>query len=440
MIKKNYICYECNTKYTKWLGKCINCLQWNKILEYKSSYYKNTLNKIIDISTINLNKVNKISSKFEEFDRVLGGGFIPGSTILLGGNPGTGKSTLFLQIANKLIIQNLKVLYITGEETLLQLAFRANRLFINKGIKLLQETSVTKIIDIIECNPMDIVIIDSIQTMIVENINKYLTGGVIQIRQSAYILINFAKKKGIVLLLIGHVIKDGNLAGPKLLEHMIDVSLMLETNQDYRMLRSTKNRFGSINELGIFKMLESGMKEVKDPSSIFISQNKENTPGNVVMIILEGTRPILVEIQALVEEHNKLINYKMISVGIDINRLSLLITILNKYTGLFIGNIFINVVGGIKIIETSADLAVLAVIISSLHNRYIPMEFVILGEVGLNGEIRPIINIENRLLEAIKHGFTKAIIPKNNIKSNFDFKKITIFCIEKISELLKIIL
>lgn len=358
----------------------------------------------------------RIPSGMEEFDRVLGGGLVPGSAILIGGHPGAGKSTLLLQTMCALAA-NRSALYITGEESLHQIAMRAGRLNLaTDALKLLAETNVHTILHAIEQHKPKLVVVDSVQATYVPDISS-APGGVAQVRESAAYLIQAAKQRGFVLFLVGHVTKDGSLAGPKVLEHMIDSSILLEGSHDsrFRTLRGQKNRFGAVNELGVFAMTEQGLREVKNPSAIFLSRGEEMTPGTVVMVVWEGTRPLLVEIQALVDD-SQLANPRRVAVGLEQNRLAMLLAVLHRHGGLHIGgmDVFVNVVGGVKVLETSADLALLMALVSSFRNRILPKELVVFGEVGLGGEIRPVPSGQERLKEAAKHGFRHAIVPRSN--------------------------
>ena len=429
-----FVCTECGAEYRKWQGQCTSCQEWNTLSEVRLSgashgtataaarggYSGSLSREVIDLASVDLAEVPRLSSTFAEFDRVLGGGLVPGSAVLLGGNPGAGKSTLLLQTACKLA-QQRRVLYVTGEESLSQVAMRAHRLQLpTQGLKMLAETSVETILAIAERERPEILVIDSIQTMHLEDIAS-APGGVAQVRESAAALTRFAKQSNTVLLLVGHVTKDGSLAGPKVLEHMIDASLLLEGGADsrFRTLRGQKNRFGAVNELGVFAMLEHGMKEVKNPSAIFLSRQQEQAPGSLVMVVWEGTRPILVEVQALLDE-SALGNPRRVAVGLDANRLSMLLAVLHRHGGLFTGDqdVFLNVVGGVKVLETSADLAVLLAVVSSLQSRPLARELVVFGEVGLSGEIRPVPSGQERIIEAAKHGFTRAIVPRGNVPRN----------------------
>ncbi|MDR5900528.1 DNA repair protein RadA [Halomonas icarae] len=434
-VKSAFVCTECGAEYRKWQGQCGSCREWNTLSEVRlaparpgggsaaaaagggrGGYAGALTREVVDLGSVDLSEVPRLSSTFAEFDRVLGGGLVPGSAVLLGGHPGAGKSTLLLQTACKLA-QQQGVLYVTGEESLSQVAMRAHRLQLpTQGLKMLAETSVETVLAVAERERPDILIIDSIQTMHLEDIAS-APGGVAQVRESAAALTRFAKQSNTVLLLVGHVTKDGSLAGPKVLEHMIDASLLLEGGADsrFRTLRGQKNRFGAVNELGVFAMLEHGLKEVKNPSAIFLSRTEEQAPGSLVMVVWEGTRPILVEVQALLDD-SPLGNPRRVAVGLDANRLAMLLAVLHRHGGLFTGDqdVFLNVVGGVKVLETSADLAVLLAVVSSLQSRPLPRELVVFGEVGLSGEIRPVPSGQERIVEAAKHGFTRAIVPRAN--------------------------
>ena len=465
--KSAFVCTECGSEFSKWQGQCSGCREWNTLQEIRVGAtvlpgaapaaggistggasrgaisarggYAGTLSdNVTDLSNVSLAEVPRFSSTFGEFDRVLGGGLVPGSAVLLGGHPGAGKSTLLLQTACKLA-QHKRSLYVTGDESLSQVAMRAHRLQLpTQGLKMLAETSVETILATAEREKPEVLIIDSIQTMHLEDLSS-APGGVSQVRESAAALTRFAKRTNTVLLLVGHVTKDGSLAGPKVLEHMIDASLLLEGDGDsrFRTLRGQKNRFGAVNELGVFAMVELGLKEVKNPSAIFLSRSEEQSSGSLVMVVWEGTRPILIEVQALLDD-SPLGNPRRVAVGLDGNRLSMLLAVLNKHGGLFTGDqdVFLNVVGGVKVLETSADLAVLCAVVSSLQNRPLPRELVVFGEVGLSGEIRPVPSGQERIVEAAKHGFTRAIVPKGNAPKNPP-KGMTIVAVDKLSQALE---
>lgn len=432
MAKKKtaYVCTECGSDHSKWQGQCTDCGQWNTLQEFVVSsskaptrdarfegYAGDTSSQGVQrLADINLNEVPRFTSGMAEFDRVLGGGLVPGSAILIGGHPGAGKSTLLLQTLCNLAA-HMPVLYVTGEESLQQVAMRAQRLGLPlNDLQILSETNVERLTQLLQQHQPKIVVIDSIQVMHVEGIES-APGSVSQVRESAAYLTRFAKQTGTVLLLVGHVTKDGTLAGPKVLEHMIDCSIMLEGSGDsrYRVLRAIKNRFGAINELGVFAMLDTGLKEVKNPSSIFLSRSDEPAAGSVVMVIWEGTRPLLVEIQALVDDSH-FGNPKRVAVGLDQNRLNLLLAVLHRHGGVHLGDqdVYINVVGGVKVSETGADLALLLAALSSFRNQPLEQGLIVFGEVGLSGEIRPVPSGQERIKEAAKHGFTRAIVPKAN--------------------------
>lgn len=428
-VKTAYVCNDCGSDYPKWQGRCDDCGAWNTLSEFRTgastggkskatfSGYAGNLSEVVTLGDIDLAAVPRLSSGVEEFDRVLGGGLVPGSAILIGGHPGAGKSTLLLQVLCRLA-KSQPALYVTGEESLQQVAMRAQRLGLpTDSLQLLSETSVEAVCAVAQQKKPKLLVVDSIQVMSVEDIQS-APGGVAQVRESAAILIRHAKQTNMVLILVGHVTKDGTLAGPKVLEHMIDCSIMLEGADDsrFRTLRGVKNRFGAVNELGVFAMTEKGLREVSNPSAIFLSRASEPAAGSVVMVIWEGTRPILVEVQALVDSSN-FGNPRRLAVGVDQNRLSMLLAVLHRHGGLQVGDqdVFINVVGGIKVAETSADLAVVLAIVSSLRDRPLPADLVVFGEVGLSGEIRPVPSGQERLNAAAKHGFRRAIVPQANV-------------------------
>lgn len=433
MAKKKtaYVCSDCGADHSKWQGQCTGCGAWNTLQEFVVSGTKTSdrparfqgyagqddSSGIQTLSDVNLTEVPRFSSGMQEFDRVLGGGLVPGSAILIGGHPGAGKSTLLLQTMCYLASQ-MKTLYVTGEESLQQVAMRAKRLGLPMDqLSMLSETSVDALLRKVQQHQPGVVVIDSIQVMHIDGVES-APGSVSQVRESAALLTRFAKQTNTVMLLVGHVTKDGTLAGPKVLEHMIDCSIMLEGSNDsrYRTLRGIKNRFGAINELGVFAMLDTGLKEVKNPSSIFLSRSDEPAPGSVVMVIWEGTRPLLVEIQALVDDSH-FGHPKRVAVGLDQNRMNLLLAALHRHGGVHLGDqdVYINVVGGVRVNETSADLALLLAALSSFRNTALPQDLIAFGEVGLSGEIRPVPSGQERIKEAAKHGFKTAIVPKANM-------------------------
>lgn len=425
--KTGYVCTECGADFSKWMGQCSECGTWNSVREVRlgaatkkasnlQGYAGAENTKVSKLNEIDLDELPRFSSGMDEFDRVLGGGFVPGSVVLIGGHPGAGKSTLLLQTLCHLAEQ-CQALYITGEESLQQVAMRAQRLQLPMDkLDLLSATDVEHIITQAQLQQPKLIVIDSIQVMHLADISS-APGSVSQVRESAAALTRFAKESGTVLILVGHVTKDGTLAGPKVLEHIIDCSIMLEGSHDarFRTLRGHKNRFGAVNELGVFAMTEQGMKEVSNPSAIFLQRSEEVSSGSVVMVIWEGTRPLLVEIQALVDDSN-LGNPRRVAVGLEQNRLSMLLAVLHKHGGIMIGDqdVFVNAVGGVKIVETGADLALILALVSSFRDRALPRELMVFGEIGLSGEIRPVPNGQDRLREASKHGFKRAIVPAGN--------------------------
>ena len=413
--KSAFVCNDCGADYRKWQGQCSACQAWNTLTEVRisggptSSLQKTrggfvgataTVQKLSDIDLVDL---PRFSSGFAELDRVLGGGFVPGSAILIGGHPGAGKSTLLLQTLCALA-SSASSLYVTGEESPQQVAMRASRLDVNE------------ILSAADQHKPKILVVDSIQVVHSDALTS-APGSVAQVRDCAALLTRYAKQTGTVLILVGHVTKDGSLAGPKVLEHMIDCSVLLEGEQDsrYRTLRGQKNRFGAVNELGVFAMTDRGLKEVSNPSAIFLERAETPAPGTVVVVVWEGTRPLLVEIQALVDASN-LGNPRRVAVGFEQNRLAMLLAVLHRHVGLHVGDqdVFANVVGGVRIAETSGDLSLLLAVVSSLRNRVLPKDLVVFGEVGLTGEIRPVASGQERIAEAAKHGFKRAIVPKGN--------------------------
>ena len=372
--------------------------------------------KVVKMDKVDLSELPRMSSGLSELDRVLGGGLVPGSVVLMGGDPGIGKSTILLQSLCK-ISETDSVLYVTGEESLQQVTMRAQRLGLATGdFSLLTETQVEQITTQALMQKPKVMVVDSIQTIYTEMLQS-APGGVAQVRESAAQLVRFAKQTGITLLVVGHVTKDGALAGPRVLEHMVDAVLYFEGERDgrLRLLRAVKNRFGAVNELGVFAMTDEGLKQVKNPSAIFLSKYQDPVAGSAVMATWEGTRPMLVEIQALVDTSHAP-QPRRIAVGLDHQRIAMLLAVLNRHAGIatYDQDVFANVVGGVRVMETSSDLALVASIISSLRNRPLEEHTVIFGEIGLAGEIRPVPNGQERLKEAAKHGFKRAIVPEGN--------------------------
>lgn len=449
--KTAYVCNDCGADFIRWQGQCNECGAWNTINEVrlgpattKSSRFDGYAGiaaaKVLRLDEVDLQDVPRFSSGFSELDRVLGGGIVPGSAVLIGGSPGAGKSTLLLQMMCGLAATN-SALYVTGEESLQQVALRANRLGLpTDQLKMLAETNVETICHLAQQEQPKVIVIDSIQVMHMADIQS-APGSVSQVRESAAYLTRFAKQHHIAVIMVGHVTKDGSLAGPKVLEHCIDCSIMLEGDADsrYRTLRGQKNRFGAVNELGVFAMTGQGMKEVKNPSAIFLSRGEEVQSGSIVMVLWEGTRPLLVEIQGLVD-HSPLNNPRRVTLGMDQNRISMLLAVMHRHAGMQMADqdVFVNVVGGIRVQETSADLATLLALVSSFRNRPLPHDLVVFGEVGLSGEIRPVPSGQERLREAAKHGFRRAIVPKSNAPKE-PIEHMTVIAISTLAEALEAI-
>ena len=427
--KVAFVCSECGAEFPRWQGQCGECHEWNTISEIRmstataksgsrlSGYAGELSGKVQTLADVALTEIPRFSSGFRELDRVLGGGIVPGSAILIGGHPGAGKSTLLLQTMCQLAAR-MPTLYVTGEESLQQVAMRAGRLNLpTDKLRIVSETSVEQICNLAQQEKPAIMVIDSIQVMHVADVSS-APGSVSQVREGAAQLTRFAKQHQVAIFMVGHVTKDGTLAGPKVLEHCVDCSVLLEGDGDsrYRTLRCQKNRFGAVNELGVFAMTAQGMKEVSNPSAIFLNRGEAESPGSVVMAIWEGTRPLLVELQALVD-YSQLSNPRRLAVGTEHNRLALLLAVLHRHGGVQMSDqdVFINVVGGVQVEETSADLPLILAMVSSFRDRPVAQDLISFGEVGLSGEIRPVPSGQERLQEAVKHGFRKAIIPKGNM-------------------------
>lgn len=451
-LKTRYICQSCGFVSPRWIGKCPECNNWNTFTEEVIKTEKKKLNRDISrkASSAEVHLITEVKTQgehrsrtgLEEFDRVLGGGIVKGSVMLLGGDPGIGKSTLMLQIAEKL--QDKVFLYVSGEESPLQIKLRADRLnFKTDNFYVLPETDMDIVQAVIQDRTPDFVVIDSIQTMY-RNELESAPGTVSQLRECTALLINIAKSSGIPIFIVGHITKDGSIAGPKIIEHMVDVVLQFEGERThlYRILRGIKNRFGSTNEIGIFEMTEGGLKEVKNPSEVFLSQRNYGASGCVISSSIEGTRPILIEVQALVTETSFGFPQRT-SMGYDVKRLNILIAVLEKKLGLYLNkyDIFINIAGGVKVNEPAVDFAIAASIFSSLRDIPIDSETVLVGEVGLAGEIRTISGIDRRINEADKLGFKKILVPKNNLKGlNAGKMKIKIIGVDKIKDAINLLI
>ncbi|MCT4586083.1 MAG: DNA repair protein RadA [Peptostreptococcaceae bacterium] len=451
--KTKFICQNCGTVQLKWMGRCPDCDEWNTLVEELEETTVDRRNvkfidkisakKPIKINEIEIGKEERFKTGIEEFDRVLGGGIVKGSLVLIGGAPGIGKSTLLIQVAKILDNIGKKVLYVSGEESVAQIKLRSDRLDIkSEDIYLFGENNLYNIEKIVEELEPEILIIDSIQTMYNPDLSS-APGSVSQVRDSTSSLMKICKGRGISTFIVGHVTKDGGLAGPRVLEHMVDTVIYFEGDRynTYRMIRAVKNRFGSTNELGLFEMNDKGLKEILNPSSVLISERNKEVSGSCISSIMEGTRPILVEVQALVSPSNVGIPRRT-SLGIESSRLSLLLAVLEKRIGINASSkdVYLNIVGGLRLSEPGMDLAIISSIVSSHKNISISEKTVVIGEVGLTGEVRGVSFLEKRLLEAKKLGFEKAIIPKSNLKNVKEIDELKIYGVDNVKNALNIIL
>lgn len=443
-----YSCNQCGAQAPKWAGQCSDCGAWNSLTEElilhtkgaKHSGYAGQLSPVKKMTEVELQEQSRLSSLIEEFDRVLGGGLVAGSVVLIGGDPGIGKSTLLLQVLCQLA-QSVPALYVTGEESLQQVALRAQRLQLPQdNLQLLADTQIERIITTAQSIKPAVMVIDSIQTIFTEQITS-ASGSVSQLRESTAQLVRFAKSSNTVIFLVGHVTKEGAIAGPRVLEHMVDTVLYFEGERGgrFRVVRAVKNRFGAVNELGVFAMTEKGLREVSNPSAIFMSRDSQPASGSVVMAAWEGSRPLLVEVQSLVDT-SYLGNPRRVAVGLEQNRLAMLLAVLNRHAHIatYDQDVFINVVGGMRVLETSADLAVIFAIVSSLKNKPLSQDLLVFGEVGLGGEIRPVPSGQERLQEAVKHGFKTAIVPKSNAPKKA-IAGLTVHAVNSLNEALSLI-
>ena len=442
--KTVYTCTECGGTVPRWAGQCPQCNAWNTLVETVAESASSGARRfqplasstvVRKLSEIEAADVPRFSTGIDEFDRVLGGGLVPGGVVLIGGDPGIGKSTLLLQaLANMSKVKS--VLYVSGEESGAQIALRAKRLAVDaKDLKLQAEIQLEKILGTLADLKPQVAVIDSIQTLYSDALAS-APGSVAQVRECAAQLTRVAKMSGTTIILVGHVTKEGSLAGPRVLEHIVDCVLYFEgdNHSSFRLVRAIKNRFGAVNELGVFAMTEKGLKGVSNPSALFLSSHENQVPGSCVMVTQEGTRPLLVEVQALVDTSH-LPNARRLSVGLEQNRLAMLLAVLHRHAGIaaFDQDVFINAVGGVKITEPAADLAVLMAINSSMRNKALPNGFVVFGEVGLAGEIRPAPRGQERLREAAKLGFSIAMIPKANAPKQ-PIEGMTIIAVERIDD------
>jgi DNA repair protein RadA/Sms len=439
-----YACTECGGSAPKWQGQCPQCGAWNTLVETvasgKSVRFEGLAgerSRATPLSSVSAREDERIATGLAEFDRVTGGGLVAGGVLLLGGDPGIGKSTLLLQAAAALGASR-KVLYVTGEESLEQVALRAQRLgLVNAPVELLAEVELEAIVAAIGAAQPEVVVVDSIQTVYTGTLES-APGSVAQVRECAAQLTRLAKKRGVVIVLVGHVTKEGAIAGPRVLEHIVDAVLYFEgdPHSSFRLVRAFKNRFGAANELGVFAMTERGLKGVANPSALFLSQHAESVPGSAIVATLEGSRPLLVEVQALVDPVQGGVPRRL-AVGLDPQRLSLLLAVLHRHGGVETAgyDVFVNAVGGVRILEPAADLAVLAAIDSSLKNRALPQKAMVFGEVGLAGEIRPVQRGQERIREAAKLGFTTVLVPSAN-KPRQGIDHVTVVAVNRVDEAL----
>jgi len=447
--KSVFTCNECGGTSPKWLGKCPSCAAWNTLVESVTTPESAVRNrfaslagtaKVAVLADMEASDVDRTATGHAELDRVLGGGIVEGGVVLIGGDPGIGKSTLLLQALDSLQRAGKKTLYVTGEESGAQVALRARRLGLDRSqVSVLAEIQLEKILSALGTQQPDVAVIDSIQTVYSDQLSS-APGSVAQVRECAAHLTRAAKAAGVCIVLVGHVTKEGALAGPRVLEHMVDTVLYFEgdTHSQFRLVRAIKNRFGAVNEIGVFAMTEKGLKGVSNPSAIFLSQHAEPVPGSCVMVTLEGTRPLLVEIQALVDSGGP--SPRRLSVGLDRDRLAMLLAVLHRHAGVACmdQDVFINAVGGVRIGEPAADLAVMLAISSSLRGKPLPKGFIAFGEVGLAGEVRPAPRGQERLREAAKLGFSSAIVPKANAPKKAD-EGMAVYAVDRVEEAREVI-
>lgn len=422
--KKAYVCSDCGGSASKWAGQCPDCGTWNTMQEFAVASNKGSArhaglapdSTVKTLGEVEITPGVRWATKSAELDRVLGGGVVPGSVILLGGDPGIGKSTLLTQYLAKMQAEHA-VLYSSGEESIEQIAVRARRLGVETaGLKVMAETRLEAILDASQREKPDVLVIDSVQTVYTEALDS-VPGSVSQVRECAARLVRYAKQNHCAVIMVGHVTKEGTIAGPRILEHMVDTVLYFEgdTSSSYRLIRAIKNRFGAVNEIGVFAMTEEGLKDVTNPSAMFVRRYGADTPGSVVLATQEGSRPLLVEVQALVDE-SALSHPRRLCVGLEQNRLAMLLAVVHRHAGLFLNDqdVFANVVGGVRVSETASDLALLLAVVSSLLNRPMGSKLACFGEIGLTGELRPVQSGEARIKEAAKLGFESVLVPAAN--------------------------
>ena len=425
--KSVFLCSECGGQHPKWTGQCQDCGAWNTLTESQSQVAaKAGVSKrftefvepraVQKLSTVQPSKTFRIATGQSELDRVLGGGLVPGSVVLIGGDPGIGKSTLLLQALSSMS-DSVPVLYVSGEESVEQIALRAERLGVSgENIQIVADNMLERTLKTCQATHPQVLVIDSIQTFYSDSFTS-APGSVTQVRETSAAFVRFAKQTGCIVLLIGHVTKEGALAGPRILEHMVDTVLYFEGDRSstFRLIRGIKNRFGAVNEIGVFAMTDEGLKEVTNPSAMFISRQTEASAGSIVLAAMEGTRPILVEVQALVDK-SPLANPRRLTVGLEASRLAMILAVLHRHTGcsLYDHDVFVNVIGGVRIVEPAADLAIAMAVLSSFQNKVLPSKLAVFGEIGLTGEIRPVQRGQERIKEAGKLGFEQILIPKAN--------------------------
>ena len=443
-----YCCQECGYNAPKWLGRCPECGGWDSFVEERKASSNSPGARTgqpfakpepVPIDSVDIHEEDRTRTGIHEFDRVLGGGVVAGSLVLIGGDPGIGKSTLLLQVIHGLAMQDKKILYVSGEESVRQIKMRSRRLeAISPGMLVVSEIDIDAILEMTESVRPDALVVDSIQTMFSPE-STSAPGSVSQVREATMKLMVMAKRTGIPTFLIGHVTKDGAIAGPRIMEHMVDTVLYFEgdQNHEFRILRAVKNRFGSTNEIGVFEMKEKGLAEVRNPSAIFLAERAANTPGSVVTACIEGTRPILVELQALISSAGFGTPRRTV-LGLDYNRVSLLVAVMEKKLGLNLAghDIFMNVTGGVKVSEPAVDLGIVAAVASSFLDRPVPEGLVPIGEVGLSGEVRGVSHLETRISEIRKMGFTTCIVPKNSLKQLTNKNDLRLIGVTKLSEVL----